>query len=199
MILDKLRVRISKMLITPINTIFNWVLLRINQVEYASTVRISGRLRVRNRGQLRIGESVIITSDFDNNPVGGGSVTALYVSPGGRIEIGAGSSLSNVIIFCQEKIEIGKEVMLGGGVQVYDSNFHSTRYIYRVSRPDPDIVTKPVMIEDGAFIGTGSLIMKGVTIGSKSVIAAGSVVVTPVPSNEIWGGNPAKFIKKIDV
>ena len=48
------------------------------------------------------------------------------------------------------------------------------------------------------FIGTSCIIGKGVTIGENSVIAAGSVVVKNVPSNEIWGGNPAKFIRKIN-
>jgi acetyltransferase-like isoleucine patch superfamily enzyme len=41
------------------------------------------------------------------------------------------------------------------------------------------------------------IITKGVTIGDKSVIAAGSVVVCNIPPYEIWGGNPAKFIKAL--
>ena len=41
-----------------------------------------------------------------------------------------------------------------------------------------------------------SIILKGCTIGDNSIIAAGSVVCSDVPAGEIWGGNPAKFIKK---
>jgi acetyltransferase-like isoleucine patch superfamily enzyme len=67
-----------------------------------------------------------------------------------------------------------------------------------MTRPDPDIRTAPVVIGRGAFIGTCSIILKGVTIGEYSVIAAGSVVVTSVPDGEIWGGNPAKFIKRLE-
>lgn len=59
--------------------------------------------------------------------------------------------------------------------------------------------TSPVIIEDDVFIGTGVLIGKGVTIGARSIIAAGSVVVKSVPADELWGGNPAKFIKKINI
>ena len=57
---------------------------------------------------------------------------------------------------------------------------------------------KPVIIKDGAFIGTDCIILKGVTIGEKSVIGAGSVVTKSVPDGEIWAGNPAKFIRKVD-
>lgn len=48
-------------------------------------------------------------------------------------------------------------------------------------------------------IGDGfmTIICKGITIGDHAMIAAGSVVVTDVPADEVWGGNPAKFIKKI--
>ena len=58
--------------------------------------------------------------------------------------------------------------------------------------------TKPVIIKDGAFIGADGIILKGVTIGKKSVIGAGSVVTKSVPDGEIWAGNPAKFIRKLD-
>jgi acetyltransferase-like isoleucine patch superfamily enzyme len=58
--------------------------------------------------------------------------------------------------------------------------------------------SKPIIIEDDVFIGTNCIIGKGITIGARSVIAAGSVVVKNVPADEIWGGNPAKFIKKIN-
>ena len=54
-----------------------------------------------------------------------------------------------------------------------------------------------VTIEHDAFIGAGSIILKGVTIGACSVIGAGSVVTKNIPPNEIWAGNPAKFIRKL--
>lgn len=53
-----------------------------------------------------------------------------------------------------------------------------------------------VKINDGAFIGAGSIICNTVTIGYNSIIGAGSVVTKNVPDNEIWAGNPARFIKK---
>ncbi len=55
-----------------------------------------------------------------------------------------------------------------------------------------------IKIEDGVFIGAHTVISKSVTIGQGSIIGAGSVVTKNVPSYEIWGGVPAKFIKKIE-
>jgi len=53
-----------------------------------------------------------------------------------------------------------------------------------------------VIIEDDVWIGYGSTIMSGVTIGCGAVVAANSHVVTNIPSYEIWGGNPARLIRK---
>jgi acetyltransferase-like isoleucine patch superfamily enzyme len=59
-------------------------------------------------------------------------------------------------------------------------------------------VTKPVVIRDGAFIGAHTIVLKGVTIGERSVVGAGSVVTKDIPDGEIWAGNPARFIRKLD-
>ena len=57
----------------------------------------------------------------------------------------------------------------------------------------------PVIIKSHAFIGAHCIICKGVTIGECSMVAAGSVVVKDIPERQLWGGNPAKFIKCIDL
>ena len=49
-----------------------------------------------------------------------------------------------------------------------------------------------------AFIGAHSIVLKGVTIGKHSVIGAGSVVTKNIPDNEVWAGNPARFIRRLD-
>lgn len=56
-------------------------------------------------------------------------------------------------------------------------------------------MTKPVVIEDHVWIGAGSTILKGVTLGAGSIIGAGSVVTKDVLSNTVVAGNPAKVIK----
>lgn len=80
---------------------------------------------------------------------------------------------------------------------ITDSNHHSLDWRVRNLEGDTDRKSAPVVIEDYVFIGARSIVLKGVRIGARSVIAAGSVVVKDIPAGELWGGNPAKFIKKI--
>lgn len=59
----------------------------------------------------------------------------------------------------------------------------------------PDLeITKPIVVGNDVFIGTRSLILPGVTIGNRCIIAAGSVITKDIPSWEVWGGVPARFI-----
>ena len=59
-------------------------------------------------------------------------------------------------------------------------------------------VDKGIVIEDDVLIGMNSIILKGVRVGARSVIGAGSVVVKDIPSDCIAAGNPAKVIKIIN-
>ncbi|MEG2191516.1 MAG: acyltransferase [Bacteroidales bacterium] len=59
--------------------------------------------------------------------------------------------------------------------------------------PDFDYFGK-IVVEDWAYIGSGLIILPGVTVGTESIIAAGSIVTRLVPPGEVWGGNPAKYI-----
>lgn len=80
---------------------------------------------------------------------------------------------------------------------ICDTDFHSIEYAYRIEKPDSHVKTAPIFIGEGAFIGARSIILKGVNIGKHSVIGAGSVVTKNVPDNEIWAGNPARFIREL--
>ncbi|MCF0220073.1 MAG: sugar O-acetyltransferase [Muribaculaceae bacterium] len=59
------------------------------------------------------------------------------------------------------------------------------------------LIHAPIRLGKNVWVGSNSTITSGVTIGDNAVIAAGAVVVKDVPANEVWGGVPAKFIKKI--
>lgn len=52
----------------------------------------------------------------------------------------------------------------------------------------------PVRVDDGAFVGAGSILLPGTTVGRAAIIAAGSVVRGPIPADQVWGGAPAKYI-----
>jgi len=142
-----------------------------------------------------MGRNVTINSGKKRNPVGMGCQTALLALRGGKINIGNNVGISNAAIVSMESIIIEDNVMLGNGTVIYDTDFHSVRYEKRCQKVDDDIATKPVVIGEGAFIGAGTIILKGVTIGAHSIIGAGSVVTKSVPAHQIWAGNPAKYIK----
>ena len=148
-----------------------------------------------NGGSLRIGKGVTINSAIWANPVGGTQTCFLFKGDEAIIEIGDGTGMSNVMLAAKTRITIGKNVSLGAGMKVFDTDFHSIDLAERLA--DVNIPTKPVTIEDGAFIGGDVIILKGVVIGENSVIGAGSVVAKSVPPGEIWAGNPAKFIRKL--
>jgi len=89
--------------------------------------------------------------------------------------------------------------MIGANAKIFDHDFHPVATELRRLPNDSDYTaTKPVVLEDDAFIGAESLILKGVTIGKGSIVAAGAVVTKSVPPGEIWGGNPARFLRKVE-
>jgi maltose O-acetyltransferase len=96
-------------------------------------------------------------------------------------------------------VSIGENVMMGIDILMF-TNEHRYDDITIPMGKQGRTEVKPIVIEDDVWIGSRSLIMKGVTIGHGSIIAAGSVVTKDVPPYEIWGGNPAHFLKsRIDV
>ncbi len=177
--------------------IYNWLLLKYRKVQYETYPRISGKLFVAGGGTLKLGKKVRLNSCLAANPIGGDSRIILSVSENALMQIGDHTGISNSALVCKENIYIGKNVYIGGGVKIYDSDFHSLNVDTRVSREHDVPKTAPVYISDGAFIGAHSIILKGVHIGLNAIVGAGSVVSKSIPENEIWAGNPAKFIKKM--
>ena len=121
---------------------------------------------------------------------------------GGTIVINDNVGITSTGIYCQNRIEIGSHVLIGADTIIMDTNFHSMDYTIRGTSEEGTkhvgtVKTSPVFVGDNVFIGTRCVICKGVTIGEGAVIAAGSVVVKNVPSWEVWGGNPAQFLKNI--
>lgn len=161
-----------------------------------NNLHINGRLYIHGRKSgIKIGNDVTIQSDSSINPTSGFNHTHLRSKGNGKILIGnsVGISHANIVSFSQ--IEIEDNVLIGSGAKIWDTDFHPLDYNDRME--DMESQSLPVHIKEGAFIGACSIILKGVTIGKHSVVGAGSVVTKSVPDNEVWGGNPARFIKKL--
>jgi len=121
----------------------------------------------------------------------------IWIGRNGKLVFGNNVGISNSTIVCSRKITIEDNVYVGGDCKIYDTNFHSLLPEARLSRPDTTVATAEIVIRSKCFIGGHSVILKGVTIGTEAVVAAGSVVTRDVPDGEVWGGNPAKFLKSV--
>jgi acetyltransferase-like isoleucine patch superfamily enzyme len=172
----------------------NRIIFKIFNVKYKN-FEINGVISVRGRGVIIIGENFSGNSGKNNNPIGGDICLRLVCVNQGIIRIGNNVGISNSTIYCTKEVEIGDNVMIGGGCKIWDTNFHSLNAYERVYNGDKEIKSAKIIINKNSFIGGGSTILKGVEIGENSIVAAGSIVVKNIPANEIWGGNPAKFIK----
>ena len=189
--------QILKGIINFIQGIYNRILFYIFADNIASDVKIYGIISRSGRGKLEIQHGVRINSDSTTNPVGMSRKTMIYISNGAFVKIGKNVGISTSLIYAHKYITIEDNVLIGGGCQIMDTDFHSIKFEDRILNGDNAVNSKPITIKEGAFIGTSSIILKGVIIGEKSVIAAGSVVTKSVPPDQVWGGNPAKFIKNI--
>lgn len=119
--------------------------------------------------------------------------------PGAEIHIGGHCGLSGVTIMCAKKVVLGKHVALGANVSIYDNDMHAVNPYLRATYNDSHTEIKDVVIDDYAWIGAHSIILKGVHIGRGAVIGAGSVVTKDVPELTIYAGNPARFVKRVDI
>lgn len=143
---------------------------------------------------IRIGRNVAFVSHPRFNSWGViQPVVIMATGKGAEIVIGDDTGLSGCTITAVNRIEIGKEVLIGSGVVICDNDAHPLRPENR--RHGRDIDSRPVIIGDGAFLGARSIVLKGVTIGPYAVVGAGSVVTRDVPPYAVVAGNPAKYIR----
>ena len=152
---------------------------------------------VRQGGSLLIGDRFCANSSEFSNAVGLPHATMIAVQgEGASIIIGDNVGVSGVSINCRCSIEIGDNVMIGGGVGIWDNDFHPLNAEVRRTDPVAQVKSKAIIIEEDVFIGARAIILKGVTIGKRSVIGAGAVVTKSVPADSIAVGNPAAILNR---
>lgn len=178
--------------------VINLLTLRLRKINCGKGLSTHGTLFVRGTGTISIGENVSITSCRETNPIGGDVKTILFAKNNATITIGDNTGISNSALVAVDSIAIGNNVLIGGNCKIYDNDFHSLDFDERMGTVDLGVKHAPVVIKDGAFIGAHTIVLKGVTIGERSIVGAGSVVSRSIPDYEIWAGNPAKFIKKVE-
>lgn len=111
--------------------------------------------------------------------------------------------------FVENDVTVGNNVTVKCGVQLWDgvtlednvfigSNVTFTNDLFPRSKEYPEQFWKTT-VKNGASIGANATILAGITIGENAMIGAGSVVTKDVPANEVWVGNPARFLREVDM
>lgn len=154
-------------------------------------------IHVSLKGNVSIGENFVLGNSIKNNATGITGRCKIDVRNNANLIIGNNVGITLTTITCFNQVRIDDNVKIGFGTHIMDTDFHSIDPAIR-STTDDDVKTAPIHIKRNAFIGAHCFIMKGVTIGENSIVGAGSVVTKSIPDNEIWGGNPAKFIRKVN-
>jgi acetyltransferase-like isoleucine patch superfamily enzyme len=154
-------------------------------------------LDVNMQGSFTIGKRFRFNSGKYHAMGGRQQQCYFVVAAGGKLSIGENVGVTSIALICHNKISIGNNVKIGINTVIYDTDFHSLDARYRNSYPERlnGVKTRPVIIKDGAFIGGHTTILKGVTIGKNAIVGAGSVVFQDVPDEQIWAGNPARYVK----
>jgi acetyltransferase-like isoleucine patch superfamily enzyme len=126
----------------------------------------------------------------------------------GSCVVGDHTLLNGALIMAEERIEIGSYCLVSWNVGIADSDFHPLEPAQRRvdalalspflkdRPPRPVLETRPVIIYDNVWIGMNAVVLKGVTIGENSVVAAGAIVTKSVPPNVVVAGNPATIVKE---
>ncbi|HWM62697.1 MAG TPA: acyltransferase [Solirubrobacterales bacterium] len=113
-----------------------------------------------------------------------------------RVEVGDRTEFNNNLMIKSEGagIVIGRDCLFGAHIEIFDSDFHDL-HPERRRTGTPNMA--PVVVGDNVFVGMGTRILKGSSIGSDSVIGAGAVVTGSIPVGVIAAGNPARVIREL--
>jgi acetyltransferase-like isoleucine patch superfamily enzyme len=146
------------------------------------STRLIGRARICGGRRIVFGERVFIL---------GGTVPVEIAALGtGRIEIGEGTSINyGASLAAYELVSIGRMCRIGQYVIINDNDFHD---IEDKEKLPP---SKPVVIEDGVWLGARVIVQKGVRIGHDAVVGAGSVVTRDIPPRCVAAGMPARVVR----
>ena len=112
-----------------------------------------------------------------------------------KLRVGSGSVIAPGVRFCLDaEVTIGRNVSIGPCTMLYTA-------MHLVGDPSqrmhPQAFGRPIVIEDGAWVALGAMILPGVRVGRGAVVAAGAVVDKDVPDNALVAGNPAEVVRDL--
>ncbi|WP_158856549.1 acyltransferase [Lunatibacter salilacus] len=159
--------------------------VRLRSCATGKFITVRGNPRIEGRGKITIGDHCRIWSHM--------GVTQLYAGPRAELTIGNHTFVNTgTILSATNRITIGNNVQIANQVILMDGDFHGVDDREKMKAPSE------IIIEDDVWIATRSMILKGVTVGKGSTVAAGSVVTKDVPPFTLVGGVPAKIIRYLN-
>ena len=187
---------------------YNKFLFWVYGIRFGRNLKILNKIYLIGSGKVTIGDDFYYTSGDSLNAICRNIRGTFYaVNPESKIEIGDRVGISSACLWAKDRITIGNDVNIGGDCLIMDNDAHPHSYVQRSSlyakkigkeKFQSLIPTAPIQIDDNAWIGARCIILKGVHIGARSIIAAGSVVTKDIPADVIAAGNPAKVIKNLN-
>lgn len=185
--------------------LWNRLYFKLIGIKYGKNMQVFDKVYVNGYGKITIGDNFVFTSGEAINPIcrniRGCFATTTADS---TIVIGDNVGVSSACIWAQKSITIGNNVNIGGDCLIMDSDAHPHDYIARRRNYQKEVGTAifmdaipcaPVIIEDDVWIGARCQVLKGVRIGARSIVAAGSIVTKDIPADSVAAGVPAKVIK----
>lgn len=192
-------VRIPRRLRTLFFIPYYRVILKLLGVQFGKNLLIVNRAKfiLEKDSKVTIGNNFQFQSGDYYNPLCRNIRGCIAVYPGASLIIGNNVGMSSPSIVVLQHIEIRDNVKLGAGTTLLDSDVHSINYLDRRpgGKDTSNKICKAIIIEEDVLIGMNSIILKGVTIGARSIIGAGSVVTKNIPPDSVAGGNPCKVIR----
>lgn len=159
------------------------------QQPWPKHLNIKGSFGMTNLGKIEIGMNVTIVNSSAYNRAGVNHPTQLVAAKGACLKIGSNVGISGASIICHECVEIGNHVLLGANVAIHDSDLHPINYLER--RSSGKAKSAPIYIEDDVWLCANVVVLKGVRIGARSIVAANSVVTKDIEPDTIAAGVPA--------
>lgn len=191
---------------TKIYPSYNRLIFKLKGVEYEKNFKVFNKIYLIGKGTIRIGNDFMFTSGDCINPISRNLCGCIYTEQDAKITIGDRVGISSSSFWISKELTIGNDVKIGADTLVIDTDSHQIDYRLRKKFPhnqeeaiflNSQIHSAPITIEDDVWIGAKCIILKGVTIGARSIIGAGSVVTKNIPSDCIAAGNPCKVIKHL--
>lgn len=173
---------------------FNRLLFYLHGIQHGKNIMVFNKILLNIKGKVQIGNDFMYTSGNGINPICANLIGDIYVEQGGQIEIGNNVGMSSTRMWISNQLTIGNNVKIGACCLIIDTDTHQIDYLQR-RKGDGRIKSAPITIEDDVWIGAHCIVLKGVTIGARSIIGAGSVVTKDIPADCVAAGNPCRVIR----